>query len=359
MKYFLLLCALFHFELARALEATPLKNAATQALENYAFDPGAKFQTDGLLVLKGEKIIFEKYAHGFSATKPHLLWSVSKSFASALIGIATKKGILSLDTYAYTLEPRLNRPEADSIKIKDLLQMSSGIDWSEGYEANPLKSNVIAMLYLDGQKNMARYTANQDMKKKAGKRFNYSSGETNLLCHMLRKALGDTQLYHDFPWDELFTPLGITSATWERDGVGNFVCSSYLYMTPRDAARFGLLYARDGVWQGEAILPKGWVKASGEIAPAFLKTKLLGSAKRESYGYSWWLNWDLPAKDLKRPYPSAPENTMIASGHHGQMIAVFPDLDAVVVRTGEDKDKRIDTDTLLKLALEVLKQESK
>lgn len=359
MRYILLLLAITTYQLTQAFEFSATKKSNTSALENYAFDPKAKFQTDGLVIVKGDKIIFEKYAHGFDATRPHHLWSVSKSFASALVGIAVKKGLLSLDTYAYTLEPRLNRPLADSIKIKDLLQMSSGLDWSEGYEANPLKSNVIPMLYLDGQKNMARYTANRDMKSKAGERFNYSSGETNLLCHMLKKALGDDELYHNFPWDELFTKLGITSATWERDGAGNFVCSSYLYMTLRDAARFGMLYVRGGVWQGEALLPPGWVKASGEIAPAFLKTELSGFSNRESYGLGWWLNWDLPTKGLPRPFPSAPENTMLAEGHHGQLIAVFPDLDAVVVRTGEDKDKKIDIDTLLKLALEVISKESK
>ncbi len=331
--------------------------AAELTLESYAFNKEAKFQTDGLLIVKDGQVIFEKYAHGFTQDKPHLLWSVSKSFASALIGIATKKGILSTETLAHTLEPLLNRPKASTIRVKDLLQMSSGIDWNEGYEGNPLTSNVVPMLYLEGQRDMARYTADQKIKTSPGERFNYSSGETNLLCHLLRRAIKDDERYHNFPWDELFAPLGITSATWERDGAGNFVCSSYLYMTPRDAARFGELYLKDGIWEGEEILPRGWVAATGEIAPAFLKTKLKGFADRESYGLGWWLNHDLPTKELIRPFPSAPENTLLAEGHHGQLVVVIPDLNAVIVRTGEDKDEKIDTDTLLKLSLELIKKE--
>lgn len=325
--------------------------ASASPLSDYAFNKEAKFQTDGLLIVVGDQIIFEKYANGFTQDKPHLLWSVSKSFASALIGIATKKGILSPSTLAHTLEPRLNRPKADLITVKDLIQMSSGLDWNEGYEGNPLKSNVVPMLYLEGQKNMARYTANIEMKEKPGVRFNYSSGETNLLCSLLKSALKDDEIYHNFPWDELFSPLGINSATWERDGVGNFVCSSYLYMTPRDASLFGRLYLSDGIWKGEEILPRGWVKASSEIAPAFLKTKLKDFADRESYGLGWWLNRDLPTKNLPRPFPSAPENTLLAEGHHGQLIVVLPDYNAVIVRTGEDKKEKIDTDTLLKLSI--------
>jgi len=357
MKYLLGLALLITSSTsALSFEWRSSPSSNTQALESYAFDQDAKFQTDALVVIKGDEIIFEKYAHGFTQAKPHLLWSVSKSFASAMIGMAIADGKFSLETLASTLEPRLNRKLADKITVRHLLQMSSGLDWNEGYEGNPLKSNVVPMLYLEGQENMARYTANIDMGYTPGERFNYSSGESNLMCHLLRQALGDDELYHNYPWEHLFNPLGITSATWERDGSANFVCSSYLYMTPRDAARFGKLYANNGRWEGQQLLSSEWIKKTGEIAPAFLKTQLKGFADRESYGLQWWLNRELPAKKLPRPFPSAPESTLLAEGHHGQMIVVFPELEAVIVRVGEDKKESIDKDTLFKLSLELIKK---
>lgn len=327
-----------------------------QRLLDYAFAVKAPYQTNGLVLIKGDQILVENYSGGFSKTTPHLLWSVSKSFASALVGLAVSEGKLSLETKASQYEPLLQREGATLITVKDLLQMSSGLDWNEGYEGNPLKSNVVRMLYLGGQPDMGAYTAKVSMKVKPQERFNYSSGESNLLCHVLRRALGDDEIYQNYPWDKLFSPLGITSATWERDGSGNFVCSSYLYMTPRDAARFGKLYVDKGQWEGETILSPEWIKMTGEMAPAFLKTELEGIDNREGYGLHWWLNQDLPSKGLPRPYPSAPENILMASGHHGQFIAVIPDHNAVLIRTAQDKKEAIDKDTLLKLALKVLEQ---
>lgn len=337
-------------------EPNPPVSAEAKRLLNYAFDTKAPYQTNGLVLIKGDQVIVEHYANNFSKTSPHLLWSVSKSFANALVGLAIGEGKFTLETKAAKYEPLLQREGANLINIKDLLQMSSGIDWNEGYEGNPLKSNVVRMLYLGGQPNMGAYTAQIPMKMKPQERFNYSSGESNLLCHILRRALGDDETYQNYPWDKLFGPLGITSATWERDGSGNFVCSSYLYMTPRDAARFGKLYVDKGQWEGETILSPEWIKMSGEMAPAFLKTELEGFANREGYGLHWWLNHDLPSKGLARPFPSAPENILLAEGHHGQLIVVIPDQKAVLVRTGQDKKETIDKDTLLKLALKVMEQ---
>jgi len=250
---FLIVCCVF-FRQTLSSNSWPTQNWDTQTLleaninvdrfeelKKYVFRKDLGFKTDGLVIIKNSKIIFEKYDNGYDLSKRHLLWSASKSFTGALVGVAIKKGQLDLSTSVKSFFPKLKPLKGTDITIKHLLQMSSGINWNEGYEGSPLKSNVIKMLYTSGYKDMADYTSSVEVKFLPEQNFRYSSGETNLLMGVLRKGIG-VESFVDYPWDELFNPLNIKSAVWERDHKKNFVGSSYLYMTPRDAARFGLLF---------------------------------------------------------------------------------------------------------------------
>ncbi|MDC1175093.1 serine hydrolase [Bacteriovoracaceae bacterium] len=326
------------------------ENLSLKSLRNFVFSKELKHSSNALLIIVNDKIIVEDYKNGFHKEMPHRIWSISKSFTGALYGIAIKKGLLSIDEAVqsyYQLESK--NPYAKLMTLKHLLRMSSGFDWSEGYENNPLDSNVINMLFISNYRDMATYASKRSIKHKPGSRFNYSSGETNLLMGILQKKLKEN--YQDFPWKELFEPLNMKNITWEKDHTDNYVGSSYLYMTARDLAKFGRLYLKDGVWEGKQILPKGYVEETTTVAPSFLKTKLKGEDNSQSYGLHWWLNKDLiKEKNEGRPYPRLSENALFGLGHHGQTLIVMPKYNAIAVRYGSDKDasfnRKIFTDKL-------------
>ncbi|NJL85860.1 MAG: serine hydrolase [Leptolyngbyaceae cyanobacterium SM1_1_3] len=148
--------------------------------------------------------------------------------------------------------------------LDQLLRMSSGLQFSEIY-SNPL-SNVTKMLFSRG--DMAAYAANRSLEEAPSVHWSYASGTTNILCRVIRQVVGGTDAdYFAFPHQALFDKIGMTSAVLEPDASGTFVGSSYLYATARDWAKFGQLYLQDGVWNGERLLPKGWVDYSRTPAP--------------------------------------------------------------------------------------------
>ncbi len=298
-------------------------------------------RTDALLIVKNGLLVFERYARGYTAAKRHLAWSTSKSFVNALFGIAVRYKYLTLDEPAFHFYPLLKEGGRSSITIRHLLQMRSGLYWNEGYEASPLNSSVLAMLYTRGRRDMARFTASQKMQYPAGRVWYYSSGTTNLLVGILKEALrkkAHRQL-ESFAWKELFDRIGMKDVTWERDGAGNFVGSSYLYARPRDLAKFGFLYLNDGIWEGKRILPQGWVRFTASASPADQKGR---------YGAHWWINVGRPELGISPPWPDAPNDTIATMGHWGQYIVVIPSLDLVVVRVGDDRDHSFKLNLLLK-----------
>ena len=337
----------------------PLRNSGINGkifgeLLNYLFFSQQDFQTNSLVVIKDGFLVYERYANGFRKGQAQRAWSVSKSITNALIGIGVHQGYLDIDQpvsqYVQAFEPA----HRNALTINHLLRMSSGLYWKEGYEYDPFSSDVIAMLYTTHFQDMASLLSTKDFEYPPGSRFRYSSGETNLLVHVFRKTL-PIELYDDFPWKELFDPLGIKSATWERDAAGTFIGSSYLFISPEDLGRIGLLFLRDGIWKDKRLLPEGWVKYTTTQAPAFSKTILDGKANCKSYGAQWWLNQPTPEKKCSRPYPDAPANVYLASGHHGQNLIIMPDQNIILVRNGADRKKRIDINLVLKYIMESLK----
>ena len=145
-----------------------------------------------------------------------------------------------------------------------------------------------------------------------------------LLLRSLRHRLGSDLKYLRFPYDELLHPLGMYHTRMEVDHLGNFVGSSQTYTTARDLARFGLLLARDGVWNGRRLLPPDWVKFSATPAPA-----LPPVAGKWGYGAQFWLLDQMPG---------IPEGTITTAGNKGQFVTVVPGRDLVIVRTGVDPD---------------------
>ncbi len=338
---------------------TGLDPAALQRMEAYAFPaPGAAKDptTDGVVIIKDGYLVYEKYAGVYGPDVHHLIWSASKSVTNAMIGIAVQQGRMQVSDPAYHYYPLLDRPKARAITVNDLLHMSAGLYTNEGFESSPFGSTVNSMLFSLGRQDMAAYAASQRMAQPPNTHWEYSSPSSTLLMGLLRSVMS-AEAYASYPWASLFDRLGMRGAVWERDAAGTFVGSSYVYLTPRDMARFGYLFLNDGIWDGERILPEGWVRYSTSVAPAIGTTKLTPADLSEgAYGAQWWLNRAMPEWGIPAAFPGAPQDLFYASGHWGQAIFILPSLDMVVVITANDRAGNCDWNLFLKLILEGVQQ---
>ena len=324
-------------------ESAGIDPAALRRLEDYLFarhgdEHDRKGQrTNAFVLVKGGRLVFERYARGYTAETPALTWSVSKSVAGSLVGRAIQEGKLGLDDPVARHYAPFDRAGLREVRVTDLLRMSSGIDWNEAYEASPVFSSVMAMLYTHGFEDMPAFVASHDLAYAPGTQWSYSSGDTNALMAALRGAVGEAA-YADYPWAALFEPLGMTSARWERDGAGNYVGSSYLYASARDLAKWAFLYLNDGVWEGRRLLPEGWVAYALTMAPAYFTTEVPPALWDDNPGAQVYLNLGDPARGIPQPWPMAPRDTFAAQGHWGKSIFVFPSLDMIAVRLGDDRE---------------------
>jgi CubicO group peptidase (beta-lactamase class C family) len=342
-------------------EVASARAAQLQALEEYAFtlqgeDEERKgVRTDGLLLIHKGRVVYERYGRGFDASKRHLSWSVSKSFTSALTGIAVERGAVALDD-SICEYVKARRQESCAITVRNLLEFASGLDWREDYEngGSYQTSSVLAMLYGEGRQDMVSFVTGHELSDKPGTSWRYSSGDATLLAGVLDAALRPS-LGKDWAWTLLLDVLGMKSATWERDGKGVVVGSSYLHATPRDLAKLGFLYLHDGCWAGGRVLPANWVTQSTQVSePIRLKSYERGSD--DVQGWQWWLNRPIPGVQEALPWPSVPEGAYAARGHWGQSITVIPSKELIVVRTADDRDGSFSLDTLLKLSLAVVEE---
>jgi len=311
-------------------------------------NPDKKLYTRAVLVVHNGRIIAERYAPGITKDTPLLSWSIAKSFTNALVGILVKKGKISIKAPAFVSEwQKLDDPR-HFITLDQLLRMSSGLEWVEAYAERPI-SDINIMLFL--KPDMAAYAAAKPQAVKPDTLWRYSSGATNIICRLIREKIGSREAYWDFPRRELFNKLGMRSAIWGTDATGTFVGSAFIYATARDYARFGMLYLNDGVWQGERILPEGWVAYCITPTPA---------APKGQYGAHFWLNGGKGAKPTERMYPQLPADTFFAEGYQGQIIAIIPSRKLVFVRLGmtyDDKwgDDKWGMEPFIKSVIEAIK----
>ncbi|MBS1683034.1 MAG: serine hydrolase [Bacteroidetes bacterium] len=294
-------------------------------------------RTRAVVVIYDGQLIGEKYATGFNKDSRQIGWSMTKSITNALVGILVKQGKLSLDEpvpiAAWKMDDRRN------ITLANLMNMSSGLKWEENYGG---PSGATDMLFK--KKDMGIYAAKSPLESKPGDVFEYSSGTTNIISRIVREKVGDEN-YYSFPYEELFHKIGMNSIVLEPDAGGTFVGSSYSFATARDFARFGLLYLNDGVWNGERILPEGWVK--------FSSTPTRGANRRE-YGAQWWTNAGEKGNPANRTYPNVPTDCFQAEGFEGQYIFVVPSKKLVVVRLGLSKKDDFDMNKLVSQIIENL-----
>ena len=301
--------------------------AAVQAAIDQAFaenDPEHQARTRAVVVVHDGRIVAERYAAPFNEQTPQLGWSMTKTVTNALTGLLVTDGVLELDAPAPVVEWQAQSEARREITLDHLLQMSSGLEFSEVYTADA-GSDVVNMLYGTGAHAMGAYAAAKPLAHAPGSHWSYASGTTNLLSAIHRQSFVTQGAYFAFPRERLFNKLKMASAVLEPDESGAFVGSSYMYATPRDWARVGLLYLQDGVWEGERLLPEGWVDYSITPAPA---------APKGGYGAHIWLNRGTPKNPEDRPQAGLPADLYHLSGHEGQNVVVVPSKGLIVVRMG-------------------------
>jgi CubicO group peptidase (beta-lactamase class C family) len=285
-----------------------------------------------LVIHKGIPVA-EAYKPQFNQKTRFLSWSMAKSFTNALVGILVKQG--KLDLYKPAGIEEWKNDERSRITLNDLMQMQSGLKWNEDYGN---RSDVTLELHCES--DMGRFAYDKPMVYPAGTHWYYSSGSANIVSWLIRKQFSNDSSYYVFVNNQLFNKIGMPDAIFEVDPTGTRVGSSYLYATARDYARFALLYLNDGVFNGERILPEGWVKYSTSAA----------SDSNGLYGAFFWLN-------RSKSLPSVPEDMYACDGHDGQHIYILPTQQLAVVVLGYSPTSKggMDTDRLLKDVLSTLK----
>ncbi len=292
-------------------------NGAVPALQRIIGDDAlAGRGMRAIVVVQDGRVVAERYAGGFGATVPQLGWSMTKSVTAGLIGILIKDGRLALDQPA-----GLATDDARShITIADLMSMSSGLEFNEGYGT---VSDVTRMLYLEP--DMAAFAGAKPLEHPVGRVWSYSSGSAVILSRIFQDAAGPDAVR--FVQSRLFDPLGMNSAVMETDQRGTLVGSSYMYATPRDWARYGQLLVQDGVWEGREILPPGYVAMMGSPAAAS------GGEYGRGMVWRWVTHSDTPGENPGAAFGIPPDAFWMA-GHDGQYVAVIPSRRLVVVRMG-------------------------
>lgn len=298
--------------------------AAAAAAIDEMFDDHDRFErTFAVLVVHNGLLVFERYAdvldHWDGPSEvidrhtPLLTWSMAKSMLHAAVGIAVRDGLLDPDAPAPVRAWSAPDDPRRAITVEHLLTMRDGLDFNEDY-IDGATSHVIEMLFGAGQTDVASFAATRPLRAEPGTQFNYSSGTSNILSRILGDALGDGDVV-GFLRDRLFGPIGMDHADARLDESGTFVGSSYVYAPAREMAKFGLLYLRDGVWDGARILPAGWVDHGR-------RQRSWDPVDQVGYGAHWWTTGD-------------DRGTFRASGYEGQALVICPAHDLVIVRLGK------------------------
>jgi CubicO group peptidase (beta-lactamase class C family) len=284
-------------------------------------------RTHAVVVVQRGEIVAERYAHDVEPDDTFLSWSMAKSIVCSLVGILVRQG--KVDIMAPM--PVREWPQGDprrKITIKQMLRMVDGLRFREAEDLGdggiryyaPDESDVIPMLFGEGRPDVAAFAATLPKVHEPEIHWNYNSGGSNLLSRLVSDTVGGGEAgMREFMNRELFDPIGMTTADPRFDEVGTFVGSSHFFASARDYARFGYLWLRNGVWDGQRILPEGWVD--------FCRTPS-AQAPNGIYGAHFWT---IPGS----------LGTFECHGAAGQRITICPKLDLVIVRVGKTEPHKV------------------
>ncbi len=275
-----------------------------------------------LAVVHDGNLIFEKYAENYTSGTPIYGFSIAKTIGTLFTGVLSDQGLLDIN------KP-LNKPEwqgdaRKDITIKNLLNMTSGLDFSETYDDPVSDANMLFVV-----DDMAGFSSNQPLANTPGSAFNYSTGDSMIVAGEIKKVLGGDlessliNLNHN-----LLDKIGLNNSIVQADSSGTFVFGMQGLFSTHDLARLGQLLLQNGKWQGEQVVSTQWMD--------FMKTPVsLQNSLGYTYGAGIWLNKKINGRQF---LPSLPEDTMIAFGLRGQFVIACPSLNLVMVRTGSTLD---------------------
>jgi CubicO group peptidase (beta-lactamase class C family) len=335
-----------------AADPAPVYTVASDAVVDEAalrgaidplFEDGDMGETRALLVMRDGDIIAERYAPGFGPDTKLMSWSIAKSVTAVLVGLMVADGRLAIDAPVPVAAWNQPGDPRGRITLRQLLQMTSGLDHVEDGEPQP-SGDTVRMLFTDGAQDMRAFAEAKPLANTPGRAFSYSSGSSIILSDLMTRMLTASadpdvrrRAMQAFIDGRLKAPGKLPSLTPEYDANGTMIGGSFLHMTARDYGRFGELLRRQGRGPGgHQILPEKWVD--------FMRTP---SRRNPAYGAHLWLN---RASDESALMPGeAPESLFGCVGHNGQYILVSPSQRLTVVRIGMSPDK--DQRTAVKTAL--------
>lgn len=302
-------------------------------------------ETREIVIIRGGRLIYERAAAGYSTNMRLVSWSMAKSVTQALVGVAVAQGKVDVDKPMGSPHWSADDPRAQ-IPWRQWLQMTDGQRYLEIEAKTIAASDASRKLFGPGRLDVASYCAGLPLIHEPGTHWNYNSCGIVLTADALTRAIipnpesAETRRAAMMTWmrESLFDVIGMKPQP-EFDATGLLYGSALIYASARDFARFGLLYLRDGMWDGRRVLPEGWVD--------FARTHGTG-ANADIYGAGWWL---APKEGSGRPYPiyvdTGPERDgFSAQGFEGQYTLVIPSKDLVIVRLGMTPEKDLRTGAL-------------
>lgn len=296
-------------------------------------------ETRALVVMRGPKIVAERYGEGYGRDTRFVGWSLTKTVTAVITGMLIADGALALDEPAPVPRWQRNGDPRAAITVRHLLQMRPGLRHVEDGEPS-YTGDTARMLYTDGRDDMARYAETQPLDADPGKAFAYSTATSVILADIATRALSDSDnpaarhaAMAGYLHDRLFAPLGMTSAVPEFDARGTFLGGSMLHATARDWGRFGAMLRDSGLAENRVrVIPRTWVR--------FMITP---SPTDPAYGAQLWLNRARPEGRSPVLFPDKASPRVFAMlGYRGQYVVVSPEQDLVVVRLGDTRGEEAD-----------------
>jgi CubicO group peptidase (beta-lactamase class C family) len=312
---------------AKPAEPSQLRRAADEIALTYNYQ-GASYTLDdyltrnpttGLLIARGDTILFEHYQYARTDHDRFISWSMGKTVTSMLLGIAVAEGAVhSIDQPSADYVPELASSQYGATPIRDLLHMSSGVAFSEVYDGGDDIARLASMRYGSVNPGAGKALAMFNTREApSGTRFHYASSETQVLGLVIGSAVN--MPLAEYLQTRIWQPMGAEAdATWIVDSRGTEIASGEISATLRDWARFGLMLAHDGAWNGHQIVPRQWVLDATSVAADYLAPSL--TPPRLGYGYQVWLQ-----PGTRRQFS--------LRGVHGQAIFVDPESKLVLVHT--------------------------
>jgi CubicO group peptidase (beta-lactamase class C family) len=275
--------------------------------------------TTALLVLKNDKITYEKYYLGTKSNDKRISWSMATSFVSVLFGMQVDEGKINIENTVGFYLPEMEGSGYEKVKVKHVLQMSSGVKWDENYlDFNSDINKMGRLLAMGG--SLDEMTTQLESESEPGKAFHYVSMDTHVIAMILRRVTGLPLV--DLVQQELWNKIGMEGdAAWIVDSKDTAFALGGLNALTRDYARFGRLLLNNGSWENEQLVSKDWIQKSTTAGADYLSSND-GSL---GYGYQIWLP------------PYAEQGEFFCVGVYGQYIYVNQKQDIVIVKNSADK----------------------